>query len=90
VTELWGIARFRFDEGKLDEFIRLSAQAREIVRAKEPGTLQYDLYLNEDQTECVMIERFRDSEALLEHAANMSDVSAAVLDTVSVVHRAPG
>jgi quinol monooxygenase YgiN len=86
VDELLGIARFRFHEGKLDEYKRLSAQAMEIVRTKEPGTLQYDTYLNDDQTECVVIERYRDSEAAIEHAANLGDISAAVLAMVTVVH----
>jgi quinol monooxygenase YgiN len=86
VDELLGIARFRFHEGKLDEYKRLSAQAMEIVRTKEPGTLQYDTYLNDDQSECVVIERYRDSEAAIEHAANLGDISAAVLAMVTVVH----
>jgi quinol monooxygenase YgiN len=86
VSELLGIARFKFHEGKLDEFKRLSAQAMEIVRTKDSGTLQYDTYFNDDQSECVVIERYRDSEAAIEHAANLADLSAAVLATVSVVH----
>jgi quinol monooxygenase YgiN len=81
-----GIARFRIHEGKLDEYKRLSAQAMEIVRTKDAGTLQYDTYFNDDQSECVVIERYRDSEAALEHAANLADVSAEVLAIVSVVH----
>ena len=86
MSELLGIARFKFLEGKLDEFKRLSAQAMEIVRTKDSGTLQYDTYFNDDQSECIVIERYRDSEAALEHAANLADLSAAVLATVSVVH----
>ena len=81
-----GIARFKIHEGKLDEFKRLSAQAMEIVRTKDTGTLQYDTYFNDDQSECVVIERYRDSEAAIEHAANLRDLSEAVLATVSVVH----
>jgi len=86
VGELVGIARFRFHEGKLEEFKRLSAQAMEIVRTKDSGTLQYDTYFNDDQSECVVIERYRDSEAAIEHAANVADVSASVLAAVTVVH----
>ena len=86
MSELLGIARFKFHEGKLEEFKRLSAQAMEIVRTKDSGTLQYDTYFNDDQSECIVIERYRDSEAAIEHAANLADVSAAVLATVSVVH----
>jgi quinol monooxygenase YgiN len=86
VSELVGIARFKMHEGKLDEFKRLSAQAMEIVRTKDSGTLQYDTYFNDDESECVVIERYRDSEAAMEHAANLAELSAAILETVSVVH----
>jgi quinol monooxygenase YgiN len=86
MSELLGIARFKIHEGKIDEYKRLSAQAMEIVRTKDTGTLQYDTYFNEDQSECVVIERYRDSEAAIEHAANLNEVSAAVLAIVSVVH----
>jgi hypothetical protein len=40
VSELQGIGRFKFHEGKLEEFKRLAAQAMEIARAKDTGTLQ--------------------------------------------------
>ncbi|HET9310567.1 MAG TPA: hypothetical protein VFP41_05010 [Actinomycetota bacterium] len=53
MSELLGIARFRIHEGKVDEYKRLSAQAMEIVRTKDPGPLQYDTYLNDDESECV-------------------------------------
>ena len=83
--ELLGIARFRFHPGKVEEYKRLCAQAMDIVRAKESGgTLDYAIYFNEDESEAVVIERFASSEALLEHGANMSEVSAAVLATASV------
>ncbi len=77
--ELLGIARFRFDPGKVEEYKRLSAAAMDIVRAKELGTLEYAIYFNADESEAVVIERFASSEALLEHGANMSEISPAVL-----------
>ena len=86
MSELLGIARFKFHEGRREEYLRLSDEAREIVRTKDSGTLQYDLYLNGDQSECMIIERYRDSEAAIEHAANLGHLFAAVLATVSVVH----
>ena len=84
VSELQGIARFRFHEGKVEEFKRLSAQCMEIVRTKDTGTLQYEIYFNDDQSECIVLERFRDSEALIEHAANLADLTEAILATGSV------
>jgi quinol monooxygenase YgiN len=86
MSELLGIARFRFHEGKREEYLRLSDQAMDIVRTKDSGTLGYDLYLNGDQSECMVIERYRDSEAAIEHVANLGHLFAAVLATVSVVH----
>ena len=86
MSELIGIARFRFHEGKRDEYLRLSEQAREIVRTKDTGTLQYDLFLNADQSECMFIERYRDSAAAIEHAANLGHLFDDVLATVTVIH----
>jgi quinol monooxygenase YgiN len=86
MSELIGIARFRFREGRREEYLRLSEQARELVKAKEPGTLAYDLYLNGDQTECMFIERYRDSRAAIDHAANLGHLFADVLATVDIVH----
>lgn len=82
--ELQGIARFKFHEGKIEEFKRLSAQCMEIVRAKDTGTLQYEIYVNDDQSECIVLERYRDSEALIEHTANLGDIGEAILATGSV------
>jgi len=84
VSELQGIARFKFDDGKLEEFKRLSAQCMEIVRTKDIGTLQYEIYFNDDQSECIVLERYKDSEALIQHAANVGDLMEAILATGSV------
>jgi quinol monooxygenase YgiN len=78
VSDLRGIGRLKFHDGKLEEFKRLSVQAMEIVRAKDTGTLQYEVYLNDDQSECVVLERYRDSEALIEHAANLGEIGEAI------------
>jgi quinol monooxygenase YgiN len=84
--EILGIARFKFHEGKREEYMRLSDQAMEIVRTKDSGTLKYDIYLNDDKSEVMVIERYRDSAAAIEHAENLGHMFAAVLATVSVVH----
>jgi len=83
-TELHGIVRFRFHEGKVEEFKRLSERCMEIVR-EEPGTLQYDTFFNEDETECIVIERFRDSEALIQHAENLAHLNDAIIATGETV-----
>jgi len=84
MSELVGVARFRFHPGQVEEYKRLARAAMEIVRAKEPGTLEYSIYFNADESAAVVIERFRDSEALLEHGRNMAGIGANVLTTGTV------
>ena len=83
VSQLMGIVRVKFHDGKLDEFKRLSAECLEIVRAKDPGTLQYDTYFNDDQSECIVVERFTDSDALIAHSANLAHLMESILATGS-------
>jgi quinol monooxygenase YgiN len=81
MSELQCIARLRIHAGKLEEFKHLAAQCMERTRAKDTGTLQYEWYLNSDNTECLVFERYRDSRALLEHFENLGDTMAAIFET---------
>jgi quinol monooxygenase YgiN len=83
VREIQGIGRFKFREGELEQFKRLSAQLMEIVRSKDTGTVQYEIYFNDDQSECIVLERYRDSEALVEHAGHLGDLGRAIPGLVS-------
>ena len=83
MSELQSVARLKIHDGKLDEFKRLSAKCAELVRTKDTGTLQYELYFNSDNTECLVFERYRDSQALLDHFKNLGDTMAAILQTCS-------
>ena len=71
MSELQCVARLKIHDGKLDEFKRLAAKCAELVRTKDTGTLQYELYFNSDNTECLVFERYRDSQALLDHHKNL-------------------
>ena len=73
MTEVSSIARIKIHDGKLDEFKRLAAACVHSVRTKDSGTLQYDHFFNDDHTECVVVERYRDFAALREHLANIGD-----------------
>ena len=83
-TELQAIVRFQFHDGNVEEFKRLSEACMEIVRSQDTGTLQYDTYFNEDETECIVIERFRDSDALIEHSENLAHLMDDIIATGSV------
>jgi len=82
--ELQGIVRFRFHDGQVEEFKRLSAECLEVVRARDDGTLQYDTYFNDDESECIVLERFRNSDALVLHSQNMAPFMDAIMATGSV------
>lgn len=84
MNELQVTARCKIREGKLEEFKRVVAQIMGSVRTKDAGTLQYELFFSGDHSECVVLERFRDSDALLEHNANVADTMPALLETCSV------
>ena len=81
MSELLCIVRLKIHDGKLDEFEHLAAKCVELVRTKVTGTLQYDFYFNSDKTECIIFERYRDSQALLDHHKHLGDTIAAILHT---------
>lgn len=84
MEEIKGIARVRFYPGKLEEWKRLTEQAMEIVRTKDRGTLQYEIFFNEDESEAIVYERYRDADAALEHFANIGHLMAPLMATASV------
>ena len=84
MSELQAIARLKIHDGKLEEFKRLSVKCMESVRTRDSGTLQYDWFFSGDHSECVVYERYRDSDALLEHGENLGDTMAALLQTCSI------
>ena len=83
MSELLCIARLKIHDGKLDEFKHLAARCVELERTKDTGALQYDLYFNSEKAECIIFERYRDSQALLDHRKHLGDTIGAILQTCS-------
>lgn len=84
MEEIKGIARVRIRPGKLDEWKRLTEEAMEIVRARDPGTLQYEVFFNDDESEAIVFERYRDADAALEHFANIGHLMEPLMATAIV------
>lgn len=84
MNEIKGIARVKFHPGKLDEWKRLTEEAMEIVRTQDEGTLQYEVFFNEDETEAIVFERYRDADSALAHFANISHLMEPLLATATV------
>src|SRR5262245_1570900 len=83
MNELQSIARLKIHPGKLEEFKRLAAKCMESVRTRDTGTLQYDWFFSSDYSECLVYERYRDSEAFVEHITNLGETMAALFETCS-------
>jgi hypothetical protein len=56
LPEIQGFARFKFHDAKVEELKRLCAEFMDIVRAKDTGTLQFEIYLSDYESECVIYE----------------------------------
>lgn len=73
-------ARTKIHPGKLNEFKALVTQCVTSVKEKDRNTLQYDWFFSEDQTECVLRERYADSNAVFEHLANLGNLFGKLLE----------
>jgi quinol monooxygenase YgiN len=74
MSSLQVIARFSIHDGKLDEFRALAERCMVAVREKDSGTSQYDWFLSDDDSECVVVETYRDSAAVFEHVGSVSEI----------------
>lgn len=79
MNHLQATVRLKIHDGKLNEFKEIAAQSFAITKEKDPGTLQYDWFMDEYQTECVVRERYTDSNAVFAYLANLADIFEKVM-----------
>jgi quinol monooxygenase YgiN len=84
MTEIQGIGRLKIRDGKLEAFKRVVAHFMRVVRERDTGTLQYEVYLNTDRGECLVLERYRDLQALLEHHVHVRGLMDELLETCTM------
>ena len=84
MEEIKGVARAKIRPGKLADYKRLCEEAMEIVRTKDTGTLQYEIFFNENESEAMVFERYRDADAAIEHFSNISHLMEPLMATASV------
>lgn len=65
------VVELTINDGGLDTFKELAAGYAASVQENEPTTTTYQWYLAEDNSKCLLHESFTDSEALLQHLANV-------------------
>ena len=59
-------------EGQVEAFKAFVTTMIEVTDANEPNTLVYEWYINEDGSECHLLETFKDSDAFMVHLGNVS------------------
>lgn len=60
--------------GRVDDFKQLASEMIDVVETSEPGYLSYQWYLSEDERTCTIVGVLEDSEAVLNHLANISEM----------------
>jgi quinol monooxygenase YgiN len=60
-------AEFAIEQGKIQEYKKLIQELGKMVEANEPNTINYQFYLNKDETKCIVHETYVNSEAALAH-----------------------
>src|ERR671913_172592 len=65
-------AEFAIEEGKTEEYKKLVEDMSRMVEANEPGTLNYQFYIDESETKCIVNETYANSEAVFVHIAGFA------------------
>ena len=84
MTEIQGIGRLKIRDGKREAFERVVARFMQLVRERDTGTLQYEVYLDAARSEYVVLERYRDLQALLEHHVHVRGLMDELLETCTM------
>ena len=71
-------------EGKLEDFKSIVSTMVEITNLNEPNTLVYEYHINEDGTECHLLETFKDSDAFMIHLENVGHMFDTLFESATM------
>jgi len=74
---IFWILETEIGEGKLDDLKSLMTEMSENTKANEPGTLNYEWFISEDNKKCYLFERYENSDAVLVHLSSFMKIYAA-------------
>ena len=77
-------ARLIIKPGKMAEFKKVANSCVEMVRQKDKGTLQYDWFYNDSKNECVVRERYEESQAFLDHMGNVGQLLGGLVELSTI------
>ena len=66
-------AKMKIRPGMLEGFKSQAAECISEVKRKDTGTLQYDWFISNDNTECEIRETYENSDDLLAHVENLRE-----------------
>ncbi len=71
-------------EGKLEDFKSIINSMVETTYVNEPNSLVYEYHINEDGTECHLLETFIDSDAFMVHLANVGHMFDTLFESATM------
>lgn len=71
-------------EGKLSQLRDAMSQLVVQTREREPGALAYEWWLDDEQSQLHIYERYADSDAAMNHLTNVSDLLPQLLSAVAM------
>ena len=71
-------------DGKLEDFKSIVSTMVEITNLNEPNTLVYEYHINEDGTECHLLETFKDSDAFMVHLGNVGHLFDTLFESATM------
>jgi len=71
-------------EGKLEDFKSIVNNMVGITELNEPNTLAYEYHINEDGTECHLLETFKDSDAFMIHLENVGHMFDTLFESATM------
>lgn len=77
-------AKLKIKPGRLEEFKKIASSCVKEVKRKDKGTIQYDWFYNDQKSECVVKERYVDSDAVLDHMANVGGLLGGLVELSTI------
>jgi quinol monooxygenase YgiN len=74
MSKLDVVVRVGITPGHTDAFRHWSEKCMKNVKQHGEGMTKYDWFMNEDESECVVLECYENSEALLKHMHDMGNL----------------
>jgi quinol monooxygenase YgiN len=70
MNQIYVVARFKIHPNRTAEFKSAAAECLAATRSGESGTLAYEWFIDEGETDAMVIEAYESSEAVLAHMKN--------------------